>query len=102
MITISGSIIFRQLHHEIHAADYFSLIANETTDILHNVQMYIAIHWVDSSYTIQEAAIGLVLLTDMTVMTLFHIINDVLVRCSLPIDHCIDKAYDGRLNMSGI
>ena len=66
--------------------------------------MCIAIHWVDSSYNIiHEAALGLIQLPDTKAMTLFGIIKDVLLRCSLPITHCsIGQAYDGASNMTGV
>ena len=91
----------RQLLQEIQAADWFSLIADEATDVSHNEQMCIAVHWVDSSYTIHEAALGLVQLPDTKALTLFGIIKDVLVRCSLPITDC-GQAYDVASNMSSV
>lgn len=35
-------------------------------------------------------------------LTLFHVIKDVLVRCSLPIANYIGQAYDGAAKMSGV
>ena len=102
IITICGNTVLRQLLQEIHAADWFSLIADEATDISHNEQICIAIRWVDSNYTIHEAALGLVQLPDTKAATLFSTIKDVLIRCSLPITHCIGQAYDGASNMSGV
>ena len=64
--------------------------------------MCIAICWVDSSYNIHEAVLGLVQLLDTKALTLFGIIKDVLVRCSLPITDCIGQAYDGASNMSDV
>ena len=102
IITICGQMILRQLLQDICAADVFALIADEATDISHNEQMCIAIRWVDSSYDIHEAALGLVQLPDTKALTLFNVIKDVLVRCSLPVASCIGQAYDGAANMSGI
>lgn len=102
IINISGNTILRQLLQEIQAADWFSLIADEATDVSHNEQMCIAVRWVDSSYTIHEAALGLVQLPDTKALTLFGIIKDVLLRCSLPITDCVGQAYDGASNMSGV
>ena len=92
----------RQQLQEIQATDWFSLIADEATDVSHNEQMCIAVHWVDSSYTIHEAALGLVQLPDTKALTLLGIIKDVLVRCSLPITDYVGQAYDGASNMSGV
>ena len=102
IITLCGKTLLRQLLKDISAADYFALIADEATDISHNEQMCIAIRWVDSDYNIFEAAIGLVELPDTKALTLFQVIKDVLMRCSLPISNCIGQAYDGAPNMSGV
>ena len=77
IISISGNTVLRQLLQEIQTADWFSLISDEATDVSHNEQMCIAIHWVDSSYTNHEAALGLVQLPDTKALTLFGIIKDV-------------------------
>ena len=102
VITICCQMILRQLLKDIYAADYFALIADEATDISHNEQMCIAIRWVDCTYNIHEEALGLVQLPDTKALTLFSVIKDVLVRCSLPIPNCIGQTYDGAANMSGI
>ena len=102
IITICGNAILRELLREIHDAHYFALIADEATDISHNEQMCIAIRWVDSSYTVHEAAIGLVQLPDTRALTLFKVIKDVLIRCSLLISSCVGQACDGAANISGV
>ncbi len=56
----------------------------------------------DSSYEVQEAAIGLLQLPDTKAFTLFSVVKDCLLRCSLPITNCIGQAYDGASNMSGV
>ena len=80
VITICGQMILRQLLHGIIAADYLMLIADEATDILHNEQLCIAIHWVAACYTIHETTLGLVELLDTKALTLFNVIKDVLGR----------------------
>ena len=67
-----------------------------------NGPLCITIRWVDSSYTIHETALGLIKLPDTKALTLFDVIKDVLVRCSLPIASCIGQAYDGAACMSGV
>ena len=94
--------VLRQVLVDIRAAKYFSLIADEATDVSHHEQMCIAVRWVDSSYTIHEVALGLVQLPDTKALTLFGVIKDCLLRCSLPITTCIGQAYDGTSNMSGV
>lgn len=101
IIAICGNMVLRELLREIRDAEYFALIADEATDISHNEQMCIAVRWVDSRYTIHEAALGLVQLPDTRALTLFKVIKDVLIRCSLSISSCVGQAYDGAANMSG-
>ena len=74
IINISGNAILRQLLQEIQTADWYSVIADEPTDVSHNEQMCIAIRWVDSSYAIHEATLGLVQLPDTKALTLFGFI----------------------------
>ena len=76
IITLCGHAILRQLLVQVRAANYFSLIADEATDISHNEQMCIAVCWVDAGYTINEAALGLVQLPDTKALTLFSVIKD--------------------------
>ena len=50
MITLCGNAVLRQLLNEISSAQYFSLIADEATDVAHNEQVCIATtfrrqHW---------------------------------------------------------
>ena len=82
IITICGITVLRQLLVDTRAAKYFSLIADEATDVSHHEQMCIAVRWVDSSYTIHEVALGLVQLPDTKALTLFGVIKDCLLRCS--------------------
>ena len=86
----------------ISESNYFSLIADEATDISHNEQLCIAIRWVDNGYIIHETPLGLFKLPDTFAHTIFSVIKDVLVRCSLPLSRCIGQAYDGASNMSGV
>ena len=102
MITLCGNAVLRLLLNEISSAQYFSLIADEATDVAHNEQVCIAVRWVDNSYNIQETALGLVQLPDTKALTIFSAIKDVLIRCCLSTSNCIGQAYDGAANMSGV
>ena len=66
-----------------------------------NEQMSISIRYVDTKYDIHEETVGLIQLPNTT-QTLFAVLKDVLLRCSLPITQCVGQAYDGAANMSGI
>ena len=69
VITLSGNTVLRQLLKIFE----HSVIANKATNISHNEQICIAIHWVDGSYEVHEAVIGLVQLADIKALTLFSV-----------------------------
>ena len=102
IIVLMGQTVLRNIIGQIKTAMWFALIADEATDISHNEQMCISIRWVSSQYEIHEDPLGLVQLPDTKAETLFSVIKDVLIRCSLPIVLCRGQAYDGASNMSGI
>jgi len=68
----------------------------------HNEQLSLTIWWVDNHYTIHEDTLGLVRLENTKANTLFSVIKDILIRCSLPMAQCRGQAYDEASNMSGI
>ena len=96
-----GQVVLREILGDIRTATWFSLIADEATDYSHNEQLSLSIRWVDSHYTIHEDTLGLVQLENMKANTLYSIIKDILIRCSLPIAQCRGQAFDGASNMSG-
>lgn len=102
LITIMGQSVLRELLTEIRASLWFSILADEATDVSHNEQMSLSIRWVDSSFTIHEDVLGLIQLPDTKAVTIFHAIKDVLIRCSLPLSQCRGQAFDGAANMSGV
>ena len=88
LIAIMGNTVLRQVLALIKSALWYSLIADEATDISHNEQISISIRWVDSSYEVHEDTLGLFQLPNTKAQTLFTVIKDVLIRCSLPISQC--------------
>ena len=81
---------------------WFSVIADEATDVASNEQLSIAIRWVNDKYEVSEDPVGLFKDPNNTAKMIFGIIKDVLIRCSLPICSCRGQAYDGASNMQGI
>ncbi len=97
-----GQSVLRTIFAEINAALWFSIIADEAVDISNEEQMSVSIRWVDHDYSIHEALIGLVQLPDTKAATIFCLLINTLLRCSLPISKCRVQAFDGASNMSGI
>ena len=67
----------------------------------HTEQLNLSIRWVDSKYSVYEEPVGLFRVPDTKAETLFTVIKDLLIRCSLSIDMCRGQAYDGAANMLG-
>lgn len=97
-----GQAVLRQILAEVKSTMWFSLIADEASDISHNEYINISTRWVDNDFDIHEDALGLVQLPDTKAATLFSVIKDVLIGCSLPISQCRGQAFDGASNMSGV
>jgi len=102
IIMIMGQSLLRQLFSEIKGSMWFSIQADEATDISHLEQMSLSIRWVDEYYTIHEDTLGLFKLPDTKSKTIFCAIKDILIRCSFPLAQCRGQALDGAANMSGI
>ena len=104
MVVQMGQAVLREIIGEIRTATWLSLIADEATDISHNEQLSLSIRWVDINYTstIHEDTLGLVQLENMRAKTLYGVIKDILIRCSLSIAQCRGQAFDGASSMSGI
>lgn len=102
LIKIMGQTVLRSILAQIRSSMWFSLIADEASDISKNEHMCISIRWVNGQYEVNEDPLGLIQLPDTKAETLFSVLKDVLCRCSLPIAMCRGQAYDGASNMSGI
>ena len=93
--------VLRGLLSEIRSVPWFSLLADEASDVNYKEQMCVVIRWVDEAYDIYEDPIGLLQVPRTDSGTLTSGLKDVLVRCILSLSQCRGQAYDGASNMSG-
>ena len=93
--------MLRQVLNGIKSSKWYSVIGDETRDISNSEQLSITIRWVDKDYSIHEDFIGMFQVPKTNAETLSMAIEDVLVRCVLPISQCRGQAYDGASNMAG-
>ena len=96
-----GNTILREILGFIRTSMWFSIIADEATDVSRNEQMSLTIRWIDDKYQIYEEPIGLVQLPNTKAQTIYSVIKDLLIRCSLPLSQCRGQAFDGA-GMSGV
>ena len=68
---------------------WFSIIADEATDVCTTEQLNVSTHWVNDNYKVYEYSIAFfhVLATNKA-ETLFTTIKDLLIRCNLPLELC--------------
>ena len=100
-IFLMGLTVLRGLLNDIKAAQWFSIIVDEATDISHKEQLTLCVRWVDMELTIHEDPLKLVHVPKTDANTLTSVVKDCLIRFSLPISQCRGQAYDGASNMSG-
>lgn len=80
---------------------WYSIIADEATDVINTEQLNLSIRWVGDNYEIHKDPLGLYRVPDTKAETLFIIIKDLLLRCNLPLALCRGQEYDGAANMPG-
>ena len=80
---------------------WFSIIADEATDVCNTEQLNLSIRWVSDDYEAHEDSIAFFRVPDTKSETLFSVIKDLLIRCNLPLTLCRGQAYDGAANMQG-
>ena len=102
IVTLMGQTILKEIIANIRDTLWYSLIADEATDVSRTEQLSITIRWVDKTYQVHEDTLGLKELRDTKAETIHHEIKDILIRCALPVYQCRAQAYDGASNMSGV
>ena len=102
VIMMMGQAVLRDILTEIKRSYWFALIADEAFDLSHSEHLSLSIRWIDGNYGVHEDTLGLIQLPDTKAQTIFSVIKDVLIRCSIPISQCRGQAFDGASNMSGI
>ena len=86
---------------ECNGPAWFSIIADEATDVNQTEQVNLSILWDNDAYEVHEDPVGLIRVPDTKAETRFKVIKDVLVQCNLPLSLCRGQAYDGTANMQG-
>ena len=87
--------LLRGLLDEIRIAEWFAIIADETSDIIHTEQLAISLRWVDSNYIINVGIIALCEVEQTDAATVTSTIKDALIRCCLQISNVRAKPMMG-------
>ena len=100
-ISLMGLTVLRCLLNDIKEVQWFSIIADEATDLSHKEQLTLCVRWVDKELSIHEDPLELIHVPKTDADTLTSVVKDCLIRFSLPISQCRGQAYDGASNMTG-
>ena len=73
IIAVMGNTVLREILGLIPSSMWFSIIADEATDVSRNEQMSLSIRWTDDSYQIYEEPIGLVRLPDTKALSIMSL-----------------------------
>ena len=81
--------------------NFFSLIADEYTDISNQEQLTLCLRWVDDHLEAHEDFLGFYNIPNIQSNTIVSVIKDALVRLQLSLSYCRGQCYDGASNMLG-
>ena len=87
--------ILRPIVKYIKKSSYYSIMADEITDIINEQQLVICIRWVDNDLNANEDFIGLYELSVTNTETLGFILKDVVLLLGLDPKRLRGQCYDG-------
>ena len=94
--------ILRNICSDIVKNGFYTIMADECTDVSNEEQFVICICWVDNTTLIDhEDCVGLYGVDTIDSNTLMQSIEDVLLRMGLLPSQCRGQCYDGASNMAG-
>ena len=100
LLQIMGLSVLRKVAGRL-AGQYYTIMADETTDISNTEQLVLCLRFVDDQLVSHEEFIGLHSMDDTTAERITRTIEDILLRLSLPLENCRGQCYDGASSMAG-
>ena len=85
----------------ISGCKFFSIIADEGTDVSNKEQLSFCLRTVDQDLNPSEDFIGFYELENIKSDTIVRVMKDILIRTHLSLDNCRGQTYDGASNMMG-
>ena len=101
LLHIMASKVLRVKVSTIQKRKYFSLMADEGTDVSNIEQLSFCIRSVGDDLEVSEDFIGFYEIDNIKSETIVNAIKDILLRCHLSLDDCRGQTYDGASNMMG-
>ena len=103
LLKIMAPNVLRKVSACLHSSSFYSIMADETTDIYNREQVTIILRWVDDTdFSVNEEFVDLYAVPSIGSDMLVSIIKDNLIRLNLSLSKARGQYYDGASNMSGI
>ncbi len=93
--------IMRDITSNLHQAEFYSILADETTDVSNKEQLVSVFRWVGSNFDVHEEYLGLYQLDKTDAETIYLVIKDMLQALNLDIHKVRGQCYDRASSMSG-
>ncbi|KAL4089466.1 hypothetical protein QTP88_024500 [Uroleucon formosanum] len=100
-IAACGDIIQKKIIEKINAAECFSILADETTDVLNKEQLTLCVRYIDDQNNLCEDFLKYVNIDSLTGASLSSAILNGLTSCGVQCDYLFGQGYGGASNMSG-
>jgi hypothetical protein len=101
ILNIMATLTLQEKLKVIQERRFFSIIADEGTDVSNKEQLSFCLRTVDDNLDPFEDFIGFHQLENIKSDTIVRVIKDILVRLNLTLDNCRGQTYDGASNMMG-
>lgn len=102
IISIIGKLIQDNIVREVSKAVFFSVLADETSDISQTEQFSLCVRFVDpDTLCIREDFLSFVAVEDVSASSLANTLKSELVKLGLQLEHLRGQGYDGAAVMSG-
>ncbi|XP_013381238.1 52 kDa repressor of the inhibitor of the protein kinase [Lingula anatina] len=86
---------------ECKAAQYFSILADETADVSNTEQVSLSLRYVDSTFQVQEKFVTFASTESTTGEALAGLVKSTIMDLGLDLENLVGQGYDGAGNMSG-
>uniref|UniRef100_H2XRJ7 Zinc finger MYM-type protein 1-like n=1 Tax=Ciona intestinalis TaxID=7719 RepID=H2XRJ7_CIOIN len=97
-----GSSVLNEIVNPIKKAKYFSIIADETTDLSVSTQLSLCIRFVNCDFTVNEHLVDLAVCPSTTAESLHQLLTKAVISLGLDLSDCRGQGYDGAATMSGM
>ena len=101
IVRIMATDILRNISDSVSDAKFFSILADECTDISNKEQLTICLRWIDKAMEPHEDFVGFYEIPNIMANTIVGAIKDVLKRLNLSLDNCRGQCYDAGGPMAG-